>query len=64
MHSSRKRTARLFTVSQQALCGGGCIPACTGQGGVRLAGGVSARGPLPRGCSRHPPVNGMSDRQV
>ena len=32
MHSSRMRAARLLTVSQHALGGGVCIPACIGQG--------------------------------
>ena len=65
MHSSVMRTARLLTVSKHALGWGGCIPACTGQGGVCMGGvcpgggsaqgvsawGVSARGGvLPRGC--------------
>ena len=32
IHSSGMRIARLLTASQHALGGGGCIPACTGQG--------------------------------
>ena len=61
MHSSRMRIARLLTVSQHALLGGGCVPArgmylplaCT-RGGVYLPGGY-----LPR---YSPPVNRMTDR--
>ena len=41
MHSSGIYTTRLLTVSQHALHRG-CIPACTGQGGIVC---------LPRGCT-------------
>ena len=74
MHSSRMRTARLLTMSQYALSGGG-VPAWEG---CVPAGGVPAQGVyLPRGVPAEggtcpggvpaqvlPPVNRMTDRQV
>ena len=52
MHSSRMRTIRCSAVGG----GGGCIPACTGQG-VSVRGGV-----VPGGCLLHtPPLDRMTD---
>ena len=44
MHSSGMRTARLLTVSQYALAGGGCLPRGVSAGGGAVCPGVSARG--------------------
>ena len=61
MHSSRMRTARLLTVSQHALPGGGCT--CPGRGGVYLLQGVPAQGDTYPGggvpCTRGAPAWGV-----
>ena len=64
MHSSRMRTARLLTVSQHALPGGGMyLPGGVPARGCTCLGGVPARGYLPAGyLPRYPPMNRMTDR--